>query len=615
MARPFRRRSDKIAVVIALAVLSSWLWPAAGQPADSLPQEPSVVPVGTKIEHLEFKDIRYLPRTLRDFGDKKAFVIAFTTTGCPLVARYLPALRRIDEEFGPQGVQVLAVNVGPGDSIRDIAEQALEHEAAFPFVKCFTGDCARKLGVTRTPEVVVLDQDWRIRYRGRINDKYRLGGARPQASREDLREALVDLLAGREVRVPTTAVDGCLITPPHVPEPATPVTYADHIGPILRKHCVECHRPNTPAPFSLLTFEQAASRAKMIAEVVLEERMPPWFASDRHGHYVNRRQLTAEEKLQVAQWLKTGKQAGDLSKLPPLPPEVANPPSRWNIGGEPDLVLKLPEHEIPAEGDVAYKYAVIPYVFTEDTWIQNLQILPDNPKVLHHANLAYVTIGEKFSMNNFITGYVPGGEPMRLYDGVGFRIPKGSVLVMQIHYVTVGQPQKCQIAVGLRYAKEPIQKQLRFKLLADYRFAIPPGAPAHRVTDEKVLADDVIGIGLFVHMHLRGRDMTFRAKRPGEDKPETLLVVPNYNFNWQMPYRWQQGAVRFPKGTKIEAVAHYDNSAFNAYNPDPKATVRNGDQTHEEMMNGFFFYVLEHESLNVRVDPKTGRVLKDAAAK
>lgn len=577
--------------------------------------EPVKVPIGTKIDAFEFKDIRYLPRSLRDFPDKKAFVIVFTATGCPLVSRYMPALKRLDEEFGPQGVQVLALNVGADDSIRDIAEQALEHGVAFPFVKCFTGDCARKLGVTRTPEAVVLDAEFCIRYRGRINDQYRLGGVRPQPTREDLREAILDVLAGKPVRVATTPVDGCSITMPTIPEPAQPVTYADHIGPLLRKHCVECHRPNTPAPFSLLTFEQAAGKATMINEVVQEQRMPPWFASDRHGEFVNRRQLTAAERLLVAQWLQGGKQPGDLTKLPPLPPEVANPPSRWVIGGEPDLVLKLPEHSLPADGDVAYKYAVIPYVFAEDTWIQHLQILPDNPKVLHHANLAYMVVGEKFSMNNFITGYVPGGEPMRLYDGVGFRIPKGSLLVMQIHYVTIGQPQKCQIAVGIRYAKEPIQKQLRFKLLADYRFAIPPGAPAHRVTNEKEITDDIVGIGLFVHMHLRGRDMTFRVRRPGAEKSDTLLVVPNYNFNWQMPYRWAQGAMKFPKGTRIEAIAHYDNSAFNPYNPDPKATVRNGDQTYEEMMNGFFFYVLEHERLNLTIDPKTGHVVKAAAAK
>ena len=120
---------------------------------------------------------------------------------------------------------------------------------------------------------------------------------------------------------------------------------------------------------------------------------------------------------------------------------------------------------------------------------------------------------------------------------------------------------------------------------------------------------DAVGVGLFSHMHLRGKDMTFTAHRPG-GKAETLLVIPNYNFAWQLPYRWEPGKVRFPKGTRLECVAHFDNSAFNPYNPNPRATVRNGPQTHHEMMVGFFFYTGDGEQLGLQIDPKSGTVRK-----
>jgi hypothetical protein len=120
----------------------------------------------------------------------------------------------------------------------------------------------------------------------------------------------------------------------------------------------------------------------------------------------------------------------------------------------------------------------------------------------------------------------------------------------------------------------------------------------------------VIGVGMFSHMHLRGKDMTFAAHTP-DGKKDTLLVIANYNFEWQIPYRWEPGKKRFAKGTRLECVAHYDNSPFNPYNPDPKATVRNGPQTHNEMMYGFFFYTHADEKLNLRVDPKTGVAVKD----
>jgi hypothetical protein len=127
------------------------------------------------------------------------------------------------------------------------------------------------------------------------------------------------------------------------------------------------------------------------------------------------------------------------------------------------------------------------------------------------------------------------------------------------------------------------------------------------VSAERVLPSDAIGVGLFTHMHVRGRDMTFKAHYP-DSRSEVLLTIPNYNFDWQLAYRWQPGVKQFPGGTRLEAVAHYDNSPFNPYNPDPRATVREGQQTTQEMMNGFVFYVEAGERLGLDIDGTTGRV-------
>jgi hypothetical protein len=376
---------------------------------------------------------------------------------------------------------------------------------------------------------------------------------------------------------------------------------------LMQKHCQECHRPGTTAPFSLLTYKQVAGKADTIAEVIRDERMPPWFAAPEHGSFMNKRGLTAAEKEQFAHWVATGKPLGDETKLPP-PLPITQQKSRWLIG-EPDLVIQAPEHELPESGDIPYKYVVLPHIFLSDTWVQGVQILPNNPRSLHHANMAYITLGKKWDMNNFITGTVPGGSPMQMSTPLGFRIPAGSSLVLQVHYVTTGKPEKCRISVGLKYASGRVDKQVKFTLLEDKRFAIPPLAPAHQTRASHTLAHDAVGIGLFVHMHLRGRDMTFLAHYP-EGKTETLLVVPNYNFDWQIPYVWEPGKMRFPKGTRLEAVAHYDNSAFNPFNPNPKDTVKNGPYTQHEMMNGFVFYLDEVEKLGLEIDGKTGWVKK-----
>src|SRR5262249_42284989 len=158
--------------------------------------------------------------------------------------------------------------------------------------------------------------------------------------------------------------------------------------------------------------------------------------------------------------------------------------------------------------------------------------------------------------------------------------------------------------VGLRYARESVQKQLRHVMLVNKRYAIPPNASAHPVSASRELPCDAIGVGMFAHMHLRGKDISFRAKTP-EGKTEELLLIPNYSFDWQMPYRWSPGQMKLPKGTGLECVAHYDNSAFNPFNPDPSATVRDGQQTYHEMLNGFVFYVDANEKLNLTINPKT----------
>jgi hypothetical protein len=415
-----------------------------------------------------------------------------------------------------------------------------------------------------------------------------------------LKDSLDAVLAGKKVATPETEVDGCPITFPK-PRKAKEVTYAEHVAPILAKHCWECHKPGGSAPFTLTTFKQAAARADALAEVVTDQRMPPWFANHEFGPFTNRRGLSDEERATLSDWAKTGAASGDLAKAPKPPQEVKG---KWLIE-KPDLVLESTEFDLPATGDIPYKYAVLPHHFAEDTWIQNVQITTDNPRSLHHCNMAFGGLKVGFKEENFVTGYVPGGEPMNLESGVAFLIPKGTFLALQIHFVPTGKPEKCKIAVGIRYSRAVVQSRLRMLELFDTRFAIPPGAPAHKVSASKGLDADAVGVGLFSHMHLRGKDMTFNAHAP-DGKKEALLVIANYNFAWQIPYQWEPGKKRFAKGTRIECVAHYDNSAFNPYNPNPKATVRNGPQTHNEMMYGFFFYTHADEKLGIKVDPKTG---------
>ena len=566
--------------------------------------------IGSQIPDLRFKDIRALPRVLSEMGTPKAWVLVFSTTQCPLVRKSLPKLVELQNNFKESNIQFVAINVGVDDTIREMAAQAIDYDVPFPFVKDVDHSCVDSLGVQRTPEVVVLDAEMHLRYRGRVDDQLRLGGSRLKPTRNDLEEAIKEVLAGQPVSVAETAVDGCLISP--IPKLATnepAPKFHGEVDAILFKHCEKCHRPESSAPFSLLSIDDATANSKMIAEVVRDQTMPPWYASKNHGVFQNDSSLTRKESNTLLRWVATGCLPGDISASNPVPEP---PTTDWKIG-KPDLVITmLEQHSIPETGFVDYRYSVLPYLFLQDTWIEAFEIKPNNRSVVHHCNMAYMT-KEGASKETFVTGYVPGGQPLdlgRFDNGVAYRVPKGAGLGLQIHYTTTGKKETCRIQVGLRFPRNVVKKQFRHFLLDPRGWAIAPYDPAFEIRASHTMKHNATLLGLFTHMHVRGRDMTFFSVSPDAVR-ETLLQIPNYNFEWQLGYEIKPGEKRVAAGTTLEAVAHFDNSAFNAYNPDPSKVVRYGAQSVDEMFNGFVFYVDDDEQLNINVDSKTGREIRE----
>ncbi|MBL8859770.1 MAG: redoxin domain-containing protein [Planctomycetes bacterium] len=565
------------------------------------------VAIGSKVAPFTFTDTRWQTRSLEDFGERKAFVIVFTTVDCPLAKRVLPRLASIEKVWRERGVAFVGVDVGPGDALVEVAANAVEAGIEFPVSRDFDASVLRALRPSRSPEICVLDAQHVLRYRGRVGDEELLGGARPGEGRSDLEVALADLIADRPVARATTPIDGCKLTyPAGKPAPEVVPTFADVIGPLFAEHCTACHTRGGSAPFELETPTSAARHAAMIAEVVEQARMPPWFASARYGHFENERRLTDPERRVILLWAENGAPAGEIAAgTEAASPRAARP--AWRIGN-PDLVLATEVIDLPASGTVPYRYVVLPHVFTRDTWVEAVEIRPSNPQALHHANLGFYTLGGDIKESNFITGQVPGGAPMDLAAGTAVLIPGGSVIGLQIHHVPTGVVSQDRIEVGLRYPRGVVRQRVRHFEIADRRFAIPPFAPAHPVRARRVFTADSVGIGMFVHMHLRGRDMRFDARYP-DGRNETLLLVPNYDFNWQTAYRWKAGAQVFPRGTVVECLAHFDNSRFNTWNPDPSKTVTFGQETVDEMMYGFLFYVERDEDLALAIDPATGGVV------
>jgi hypothetical protein len=379
------------------------------------------------------------------------------------------------------------------------------------------------------------------------------------------------------------------------------VTYHEDVVPVLQKNCQSCHRPGEAAPFSMLTYKDARPWAASMKRAVVSRKMPPWHADPAVGHFANDRRLTQAEIDVIARWADTGANEGDPKKAPAPLAFLEG----WNIG-QPDKVLEMPTpFSVPAQGTIDYQWIVFPTGLDKDTWIEGVEVRPGDRTVVHHVIAFYRRPGSKWLVDakpgvptpkgsgdseagmsdGAIGGYVPGLPAGRLAPGRAIFLPAGSDIVLQVHYNATGKATTDQTKVGIVFAKKDVVERSFQIGLANPGFVIPPGEANYPVNADITVDSDVRVLGFTPHMHLRGKSFEFRAVFPDGTR-EVLLRVPKYDFNWQLTYDLAEERV-FPKGTKFEATATFDNSENNPFNPDPKASVRFGDQTWDEMMVGF----------------------------
>lgn len=397
-----------------------------------------------------------------------------------------------------------------------------------------------------------------------------------------------------------------------------PVTFYKDALPVLQKNCQGCHRPGESGPMAFLTYDGTRPWAKAIKTAVLTKKMPPWFADPHYGKFSNDRSLAQGDIDTLVNWADAGAQAGN--------PKDAPKPIEWVEGwriGKPDMVISMPAaFNVPATGTIDYQYIVIPTGFKEDKYVQLSEARPGNPAVIHHI-IAFIREpgnpwlqdakpGVPFApkeearkadaepkkdekhkrrrqdggIGDFLAGYAPGTLPNIMKPGQVKLVKAGSDLVLQMHYTANGKATTDISRIGMVFATQQPTERILTLAAANGEFAIPPGDSNYQVDSKLTLQDDATLVNFLPHMHFRGKSFDYRVTYPSGEK-ETLLVVPHYDFNWQLTYELAQPKL-LPAGTLIECTAHFDNSANNRYNPDPTKEVHFGEQTWEEMMIGFF---------------------------
>jgi hypothetical protein len=339
---------------------------------------------------------------------------------------------------------------------------------------------------------------------------------------------------------------------------------------------------------SLTSYKEVRPWAKAIRERVVTRAMPPWLADPAHGVFRNDRRMSQQEIDAISEWAAAGAPEGDAKDLP-VPPKFE---SGWNIG-KPDQIFDIgADFDVPAEGVVPYKYFRVPTNFSEDKWVQAAEIRPDKRAEIHHIIVFIEEPGKKGGLfgegGSLLVGFAPGEPPPRWERGTARLVKAGSTLVFQVHYTPNGAAVKDRSYVGLKFAAEPPTYRVMTGRALNFAFKIPPGDPNYEVKSTWTAKEDIELVGLMPHMHLRGKDFQYTIVYP-DGPDEVILNVPRYDFNWQLGYDLKE-PLKLPKGTRIDCVAHFDNSPNNKYNPDPTKEVKWGDQTWEEMMIGWFSY-------------------------
>ncbi|MFT4888887.1 MAG: mono/diheme cytochrome c family protein, partial [Pseudohongiellaceae bacterium] len=373
-----------------------------------------------------------------------------------------------------------------------------------------------------------------------------------------------------------------------------PTFYTDAL-PVFEKNCVACHQPEGPdvggisAPMSLMDFDQAKIWAPLIKNALITGYMPPWGAHERHrGEFKGQRYIDEQEKELLIAWVDGGAQEGN-----PTDTAKANnaaqaggttlPDSGWWIG-DPDLVVQF-DRPLYVPDDVedwqpTIEMPVPEGAHTEPRWVSKAELDPGGPWV-HHIVSSHMGVG------------VPGRGPFTYPEGWGVLMPEDPFITVNMHYHKnpgEGTAVTDMTRAGFVFYDDGdvIDHVVETNLLPHRGWTIPAGDPNFEVNNSYEIEEDIFLLSMGPHMHYRGKAMRYDLEYP-DGEMETLLWVPDYDFNWQFLYEYE--IPKFvPAGSKMHMSWWFDNSKENRFNPDHTQDVVYGPATTDEMANARIYY-------------------------
>ena len=498
------------------------------------------------------------------YSDHKAAIVVVYPESA-VADELLKSLSKLQAAHGEE-IKILLLNTNPKLDRITVETRMQSLGVDLPVLMDESQNVARTLKFKNIGEAVILDPV-------KMDSLYR-------GDSKDLANVLTAVLGGGEMPSDGVAM-GEEITYLSVNQ----VSYTRDIVPLVSENCVKCHRDGGIAPWSMNSHKMLQGFAPMIREVVLTRRMPPGQIDTQVGkHIADVAGLSIEEQQKLLAWIDAGAPKDGVED----PLAEVQPESSDFSFGKPNLVFQVPAQEIPATGVIDYRYVPVELNLDRDVWISAMEFVPGDRQVLHHV-IAYLTSPNNKSssggLGESIAGFAPGRQPDHFGSNAGRLIPKGSNLLLQMHYTTSGRETTDTTRVGVYLHKVPPEFVMSGGAASQRRFLVPPHEKEYVLSGRQEIERDAYLYQMTPHMHFRGKYMSYTAQYP-DGTSELLLSVPKYDFNWQFSYRLQE-PVFLPAGTVLVAEGAMDNSAQNPGNPDPSRPVHFGLQTMHEMFFGF----------------------------
>jgi len=376
------------------------------------------------------------------------------------------------------------------------------------------------------------------------------------------------------------------------------VTFTKDVAPILEARCQSCHRPNTFAPMSLLTYEDVRPWAKSIKQKVVAREMPPWYIDRNVGvrHFKNDVSLTDQQIATIVQWVDNGAPKGDAKDMPP--PSKFDDSDQWHM--QPDLIVTLPKDQIvPAKAADQWIDVLVDPHLTEDRYIQGIEVKPVKGfRAVHHVTTSMKHDDDADDGDNvqgtFLNEYALGKNADMFPDGAGRLIKAGTKINFNLHLHAIGQDTAANVALGLKFYPKnytPHYAETTEKIGDPKDLDIPANEDNVRFDAYNTLTKPARLLSFQPHMHNRGKASCMEAIYPSGHKVEMLSCVSHYQFAWHLVYLYaDDDQPLLPAGTVLHLTSWYDNSTGNKYNPDSDNTITYGQRTIDEMGGAWVSY-------------------------